>query len=259
MVVREGRSLYTVADAGSDTASRLARAELATGRRLIACHDTAADIFGFGVLNDGLLHVTTAEARSMRSPPGIKVHQMSLRSPAMVRAGQLAADPADTAVDVAAAASEIDVLAVLDAALRAGVGRAQLCQAVTRAGRLRGIVAVRRLLPHASPLAESPMESRARFRIQEAGLPEPDLQVVVPVSHGGVRILDCGWRRAKVGLEFDGQDFHSGDGSLDRDRRRAAELMSAGWTVVHITGADVYRNPDRFTTLIRALLGERGS
>lgn len=258
LIVREGRSLYRVADAGADTASRLARAELAIGRRLIACHGSAADLFGFGVLSDGLLHVTTAEARSIRSPPGVKVHQMSLRSPPCVRGGLALVDPADSAIDVAAAASEIDVLAVLDAALRAGVHANQLDQAVIRAGRQRGIQQVRRLLPRANPLAESPMESRTRFRILEAGLPEPDLQVVVPVRHGGVRILDCGWRRAKVGLEFDGQDFHSGDGSLERDRRRGAQLIAAGWTVVHVTGADVYRSPERFTAPIRTLLRERG-
>ena len=63
-----------------------------------------------------------------------------------------------------------------------------------------------------------------------------------------------GWRRARVGLEFDGQDFHSGDGSLDRDRQRGAELLAAGWTVVSITGRDVYQQPDRFTDILRGLL-----
>lgn len=258
LIVREGRSVYRVADAGADTASRLARAELAIAQPLIACHGSAADLFGFDVLNDGLLHVTTLQARSIRSPPGVKVHQMSLRSPRCIRSGIPVVHPADSAIDVAAAASEIDVLPVLDAALRAGVATRQLDEAVSRAGRLRGIQQVRRLLPRASSLAESPMESRARFRIYEAGLPEPDLQVVVPVSDGGFRLLDCGWRRARVGLEFDGQDFHAGDGSLDRDRRRGAQLIAAGWTVVHVTGADVYRNPERFTGLIRSLLRQRG-
>jgi hypothetical protein len=258
LIVREGRSVFRLADARTDSRSRLARAELAIGRPLIACHATAAEIFGFGVLDDGLLHVTTSSARSIKSPAGVKIHQMSLRSPAVVLDGLMVVNPADTAMDIAAAATEIDVLVVLDAALRAGIDPGQLRNAMSRAKRMRGILRVRQLLPQANPLAESPMESRTRFRIYEAGLPEPEVQVVVPIANGGYRKLDLGWRRAKIGLEFDGQDFHSGDGSLDRDRRRGADLISAGWTVIHITGADVYRPPERFTDLVRRLLRERG-
>lgn len=102
------------------------------------------------------------------------------------------------------------------------------------------------------------MESRTRYRVLQAGLPEPEVQIIVPLTPGGWRRIDLGWRRARVGLEFDGQDFHSGDGSLDRDRQRAADLLAAGWTVLSITGRDVYRDPARFTDLVRTLLRDRG-
>lgn len=261
LVIRESLNVYRLADAAAEARSRLFRAELIIGRPLIACHQTAAELHGFGVLASPLLHVTTGDARSIKAPPAVLVHQLKIRSPAAQARGCLAVNPADTAVDVAdvaAAAAPIDILVVLDAALRAGVGSRSLADAVARARGLRGIVAVRDQLPRASPLAESPMESRTRFRIHEAGLPSPELQIVVPVRGGGWRKLDMGWRAARVGLEFDGQDFHTGDGSLDRDRRRAAELIEAGWTVIHVTAADVFRNPERFTTVLRDLLQRRG-
>ena len=103
------------------------------------------------------------------------------------------------------------------------------------------------------------MESRTRFRVHEAGLPPPDLQVLVELPDGRFRLIDLGWRAARVGLEFDGQDFHAGDGSLDRDRRRASDLLAAGWLIVHVTGRDVYTEPGRFTDLLRRLLSQRGA
>lgn len=66
-----------------------------------------------------------------------------------------------------------------------------------------------------------------------------------------------GWRAKRVGLEFDGQDFHSGDGSLERDWERGRELVDAGWTVLHVTGRDVYLHPERFTGTLRDLLCDR--
>ena len=258
LVVRESRTVFRLSDAADALPDRFARAELRIGRPLIACHNTAAELFAFGILPDGKLHVTTPDARSINAPPAMIVHQMTLRSPAARAAGCAATDPADTAVDLAAAAKTLVVLAVLDAALRAGVPRDRIGAAVTKASSQRGIVEVRRQLPFANASAASPMESRSRFRVREAGLPEPELQIPVPVDAGGYRMLDMGWRKARVGLEFDGQDFHSGDGSLDNDRQRATELLDAGWVMVHITARDVYRNPERFTGVLRRLLRDRG-
>jgi hypothetical protein len=259
VIVRQSNSVLWLADAPDDVPSRIARAELAVGQRLIACCSTAAELHGFGVMDDGSLHVTTLSSRSVRAPRRVTVHQMALRTPAVLVAGQLATSPADTAIDVATAVRAIDVLAVLDAALRHGMPYGQLAEAVERAARMRGIVEVRRQLPWASPLAESAMESRSRFRIHQADLPAPELQIVVPIANGGCRRLDMGWRRQRVGVEFDGQDFHSGDGSLDRDRQRARELIAAGWTIVNITAGDVYRSPERFTGLLRSLLNSHPS
>jgi len=232
------------------------RAELFLGRPLVACLHTAARLHGFGVVPDSDLHLTTSEARSLHPPAGVVIHQRMLRSPAARMNGILATSPADTAIDVAAIVREIDVLAVLDSAVRAGVAQGSLQDALLRAARRRGIVQVRDQLPLVSAAAESAMESRTRFRLHEAGLPRPELQIPIR-TRSGVRRLDMGWRAARVGLEFDGQDFHSGDGSLDRDRERGRELLEAGWSVLHVTGRDVYLHPERFTGALRVLLRDR--
>ena len=68
-------------------------------------------------------------------------------------------------------------LATLDAALRSDTcDRRDLLLAAKAAGRPRGIVDVRDLVPLARPEAESPMESEARLVMHDGGLPEPVLQ-----------------------------------------------------------------------------------
>ena len=257
LIVRESPRFYRLAEAGDDVRSRMLRAQARIGQPLIACHSTAAELHGFNVLEDDRLHVTTARSRSIRSGRGVIVHQLVPRSSPTTVDGVIAIDAADTAVDLAAAAQRIDVLAILDAALRNGLTVEQVDQALGRSAGRRGVVQVRSLLAAASPAAQSPMESRTRYRLLEAGLPRPELQVKVSTP-SGVRYLDHGWRRARVGLEFDGQDFHSGDGSLDKDRRRHGDLLAAGWTIMYVTASDVYRTPARFTEPLRTLLHERG-
>lgn len=257
LVVRESPRFYRLATAPEDPRSRVLRAQTRIGEPLIACHTTAAELHGFGVLPDDAVHVTTARGRSIAGFDGIVVHQTVPRSATVEVDGIQALDAAEAAIDVAASARPIDVLAVLDGARRTGITEAQLGQAIRRAARQRGIVQVRRLHAAANPLAESPMESRTRYRILEAGLPPPELQVEVRSPTGATRFLDHGWRRARIGLEFDGQDFHSGDGSLDRDRRRHGDLLAADWTVLYVTAADVYRHPDRFIEPLRELLARR--
>ena len=258
-VIRESRLVFRWADAPDGIPARIRRAELQVGTTLVACGRSAAGLYGFGVLTDERLHVTTASARSMVAPASVVIHQQILRSAPMQCHGCWATDPGDTAVDVATSCPRIDVWPVLDAALRAGLPSSDLRAAIDRAARRRGIAFVRDQVAYADGRAESPMESRTRFRVHEAGLPPPDLQVLVELPDGRFRLIDLGWREARVGLEFDGQDFHAGDGSLDRDRRRASDLLAAGWLIVHVTGRDVYTEPGRFTDLLRRLLSQRGA
>ncbi len=174
----------------------------------------------------------------------------------MLHTGIAVADAADTAIDVACDGRAIDALAVLDAALRSGATvKPQLLAAVDRARGRRGIVSVRRWVDRADGLAESAMESRTRFRIYEANLPAPELQLVVPVASGRIRRLDHAWRAQRVGLEYDGLDFHSGNGSLERDRQRHNELTDAGWTVLYATATDIYVDPQPLLEKLRRLVG----
>ena len=134
-VIRESRLVFRWADAPDGIPARIRRAELQVGTTLVACGRSAAGLYGFGVLTDGRLHVTTASARSMVAPASVVIHQQILRSAPMQCHGCRATDPGDTAVDVATSYPRIDVWPVFDAALRAGLPSSDLRAAIDRAAR----------------------------------------------------------------------------------------------------------------------------
>ena len=254
-VERLGPAVFALVPVPSDSRSRVHHAQLLVGRELIACGPTAAEWHGFGAPVDRV-HVTSIGTRSWHGPPWLQVHQQLVRSPSSEVCGLRATSPGHTAVDLACAAAPIDRLAILDAARKAGVRPEQLEREIGLARGRRGVLDVRRLAPFSSPLPESSMESRSRQRILDHGLPMPDVQVKVLTRYGRRR-LDMAYRARRIGVEYDGEDFHTGDGSLGEDRLRHNSLIELGWVILYLTARDVYRHPARFLTSLTELLRTR--
>jgi Transcriptional regulator, AbiEi antitoxin len=234
-------------EAGEPSASlRLSAAGLSIGREVPACLHTAAQLHGFGVLDDVVTHVAVAPDEPCARRAGLWPHQLALTPDdlARLKCGALVTAADRTAVDLARTLPRIDVLPVLDAALAAGVcTRASLAMELDRHAGLRGVRQARELVPLADPASESPQESRLRLRCHEAGLPPPTLQFPV-LGPGGRprRWLDLAWEEAKVGLEYDGEQGHVGRRNLRSDRRRHNFLQSDGWAMFYATDIDVYRD-----------------
>lgn len=258
-----GSGRLAIPNPPKDLRSRLLRAQTAIAYPLIACDTTGAALAGFGVIDDGKLHVTTPDALSVSTPPEVVMHQKTLRAPPVMIDGLLATDPADTAVDVACAARDVDVLAVLDAFLRRfwtddTAALELLDAAVRRAKGQRGLRRAARWAPYADPRSESPMESRTRFRFIEAGLPAPDLQIEVS-TESGHRYLDMGWRDRRVGADYEGDEFHTGDGAMQRDRFRHNTVTDRTWTMFYPTARDIYVRHQDFVAMVGRALSRSGA
>jgi hypothetical protein len=142
-------------------------------------------------------------------------------------------------------------LAPLDAALRSETcSRGELWRAATRQAGRRGIVAVRELLLHADPRAESPMESEARLAMIDGGLPIPELQYEIVDGNGDLRRVDFAWPDHRLAVEYDGVDWHSEPDAIRRDRRRQAAIQDIGWTVMAIVFDDVRHRAWEFVARI---------
>jgi hypothetical protein len=217
-------------------------AALAVGPDLVACHSTAAALWGFDIRPADELHFLGPPELVNRRRPGVQVHPSSLGCDDAVRIGGVWCTPAArTACDVVRLSEPLDGLATLDAALRsAWCTRDDLAAAADAQAGLREVVRLRDLVPFADPRAESPMESRMRWGFIDGGLPAPDVQVRVSVD-GRHRYLDTGWREQQVGAEFDGVEAHMTPEQLRNDRLRHNWLTERGWTLLHFTAVDVFR------------------
>ena len=82
---------------------------------------------------------------------------------------------------------------------------AELHEANERMRRCHGFKRAARVIRHASPQAESPLESVSRAGMLDLGIDEPVLQPEVVDVHGRTRRADFGWPRLGLLGECDGR------------------------------------------------------
>jgi len=66
-------------------------------------------------------------------------------------------------------------------------------------------------------------------------------------------IPDIAFRAEKLIIEIDGRAFHTDAATFESDRDRNNALVSAGWTILHITWA-MLAHPDRIIAMVKANL-----
>jgi hypothetical protein len=224
-------------------ALRLRGLDLLAGTTVAACMHTAAAAHGFDTEDTSNLHVLNPGGRRLHSTRGLVVHRRD-GAPLTVVRGRPTTVPPWTAIEVARSLPRPRALATLDAALRSGTcSRGELARGIELQSGRRGVVNARELLPLASPLAESPMESEARLVMIDGGLPLPVLQYELIDLTGRLWRLDFAWPEFRVAAEYDGVDWHSGPDAFRRDRKRSAALQDMVWVVVPIIAEDVRYRP----------------
>ncbi len=235
------RGVYVGADRDLTTADRVGVAQLAIGRDLPAAFHTAAELHGFGVIDDGRTHLVGPESKDHSPRRNLVVHSSAIEPALIECSGVLTVTPERSAIDLARTLDAMDGVAVLDAALRKGLPKDALAMEMVQHAGLRGIRRARLLLDFADPLAESPQESRLRLISIAGGLPTPTCQIPVLDGRGHPRYrLDLGWEQLKVAAEYDG-GHHGGQEYLRRDRTRQNWLTNTGWRLLFFTDVDVYR------------------
>ncbi|MFI2664928.1 DUF559 domain-containing protein [Micromonospora carbonacea] len=252
-VVRARRGVY--ADGPIEDLDALRALLLCLPSEAMLSRHTAARLHGFGVLPEGAVHVQLPPEIPRPRLPGVVVHHSAVPvEPVLVRGLPCAPAPR-CAVDLARTVRRLDALPVLDAVLRAGVvSRDGLVEEVLSHGGLPGVRQARSLVPLADGRAECRQESQLRLVLIDGGLPVPEPQVWVLDEDGAGRYrLDLGYRRRRIGIEYDGLS-HLDRERLRYDRDRANWLASEGWTMRHFTDRDLYRRPAHIVTTIRALL-----
>lgn len=226
----------------------------------VISHLSAADVWGveipFRDRRDERVHLTIPPGSGAESRVDRRLYRLPMDVRDAVRKGSLpVTSPARTWRDLAGILQPPALLAATDQMLNGHASRRELADELARRPRGRGCARARQVLPIASPLADSPMESVLRWLIHDAGLPMPVLQHPVRDS-GGVVVAaaDMAWPERKVLVEFDG-DVHRERKTFVKDRRRQNRVVTAGWLILRFTSADVYGDPEGVLAQIRKALG----
>ena len=124
----------------------------------------------------------------------------------------------------------------------------------------RGTAILRAVLgAHAigTTLTRSELEERALVLFARAGIPRPAVNATVATPSGIPAEVDFLWRRERLVLETDGMRFHATRRQIERDRRKEAELVRAGYRVVRMTWDQIVREPATVAATLRAALAIR--
>ena len=213
-------------------------------RGSIVSHASAAVLWGlplWGVRLDRI-HLTRQVSSGACRTAGLHVHSTPEEITAVDAGGLAVTDPARTVIDLARTVPFEQAVVIADAALRAGLTTpAELAREAGQAVGRTGARRARAVVAFADARAESVGESRSRVAMHLAGLPAPELQVVI--RDDAVRQVartDFGYPDLRVAGEFDGKVKYgrllrpgqsAGDAVFEEKRREDA-IRDAGWIVI---------------------------
>lgn len=229
-----------------------------SGRRATAAGLSAAALHGTKWI-DAALPAELNQASRHRTD-NILLHSDALADDesCLVR-GITATTPARTAFDLGRREDMTTAVVRLDALRQATRLRVDdVATLVERHRGARGIVQLRHALALSDGGAESPQETRTRLVLTTAGIRPTDTQIVVYDHDDFVARIDMGYRRWKVGVEYDGPQHWTDPRVRDRDLERRTRLAALGWRIVHVNASMLRYRPAVIVGRTRAALAEAG-
>lgn len=165
--------------------------------------------------------------------------------------------PARTAFDLGRQADRTAAVIAIDALLHQRViPLAELAAIADTHVGWRGVMRFRRVLELAEPGAASPMETRLRLIIVDAGLPRPVAQVEIRRNGRFVARVDLAYPDLRLAIEYEG-DHHRDRSTYRRDIVRFNALRAAGWAALRFTADDVFRRPQRIVDDVRVAIADQ--
>ena len=193
-----------------------------SNRPVVFSHFSAAVVHRVPVLwtRLGRLHTTIAAPRE-GGQEAVVGHLLPLHAGEVMQVGSLLVTaPARTVIDVAAGAPFDEGVMATDAALRRGMDRSVLEQAIDAAGPRRAGKRMREAVAFGHPGGESAAESRTRTTLLRLGFAPPELQHRLVLHDGTEVFLDLLFPEFRVGGEIDGAKKLL-DPAIARDARLA--------------------------------------
>lgn len=135
--------------------------------------------------------------------------------------------------------------------------RADLEEMLDRHKGTPGIRKARLALEQARIGSDSAPETRLRLALENAGLPEPQLNMPTELRAGVVRQPDLAYPEQKTAVEYDGEG-HSEAAQIIRDIAREEDFSRAGWSMVRISKRHMEKDARAAVAKVRSALINRG-
>jgi very-short-patch-repair endonuclease len=228
--------IWVAAHVDVDYATRCRAGALAVGGRGVLGGWSAAELLGASCGPRDAPVELIVGGSSAPTRAGLVVRADRLAEEEITRAcGIAVTTPVRTAFDLGRRPPVTEAICAVDAITRrCGVAASEVAAFAEPYSGMRGVGQLPEVLRRSSPLAESPMESRIRIAIEDAGLPVPVLQYPV-----GGYFLDLAYPELLLALEYDGSHHLTPDRAA-RDLRRQAYLSAAGWEVLRFPAREVF-------------------
>lgn len=226
-------------------------AVLATRRGWVLSHDSSAHQQGLGILTPArpLVHLTRPGHTDAWTRDGVRRHLARYRQDQVVTVdGFPCLDLARTACDIARDRGVEHGVAAMDAALRRGVTRAALWEAVAPMTSWPHVTEVRDAIELADAGAANARESQGRLLVDELGIGEVETQFPLML---GERLVWCDLRVGRHFFEFDGrikyqrvEDGGVADRPIDQvvweEKKRERLIRAEGFGVSRIIAQDFH-------------------
>ncbi|WP_198154105.1 type IV toxin-antitoxin system AbiEi family antitoxin [Catenuloplanes japonicus] len=199
--------------------------------------------------------VVIPHGRRLRGTPYLAiVHAVLPADDVTTLAGVPVTTPARTAFDLGRQRNKADAVIALDAMLhRRLITKRRVEELIGVRRGLRGVPALRCALAFADHRTESPMESRVRLLLHDAGLPAPVPQHRIFAGRRFLARVDFAYPGERLVIEYEG-DHHRERHVFRFDVARLNDLHAAGWRVIRLTADDVLRSPAETARRIEATL-----
>jgi hypothetical protein len=248
-------NIYLAHDSAPSLRQRSEAAWLWSGRRGVLAGLAAAALHGSRWIDDDV--PIEMIWRNPHSPTGVITRNHRVDSDEVTHVARLpATTPARTAYDLGRQLPRGEAVARLDALTRATPFSVEdVLLLAKRYPGARGLRRLRAALPLVDGGAASPKETWLRLLLTDAGFPTPTTQIPVHERWHLVGVLDMGWEKYKVAVEYDGDQHRTSRRQYVRDQQRLRKLEAMGWIIIRVIAEDA---PQDIARRVREALVRRG-
>jgi hypothetical protein len=254
------RGVYIEASVPDTPAIRAQAAILVHPSGAFASHMSAARLWALPVPTKSDEHVSVQRPEDRRRRVGLVSHIAPTGVSVVRRDGVLVSSPVDTFASLGGMVDLVDLVCVGDSIVRRGWATpADLCAACANSADI-GAGRAQRAAAYVRSGIDSPMETRVRLLIVLAGLPEPEVNIVIRNHDGSIAAqLDLGYRALKIAILYDGR-LHADDlTQWEFDIEQRDGLVELDWRVLIVTSKGVFKVPGLTLDRIYRALKARGA